>query len=129
MKVRVALFLALLVAGCHHEHRERTVIVERQSPPHPRPAATATAIVYEERPGEVTVYREPPAQREEVVIVEDRPSPRHSWIAGHWAWHGHWEWVPGHWHRVPSGRRAWVAGRWQHQPQSGCWLWVGGHWE
>jgi hypothetical protein len=119
--------LALLLVGCHHEHRERVVIVERQSPP--APSSTTTTILYEERPGEVTVYREPPAPREEVVVWEGRPSPRHVWINGHWAWHGHWEWVSGHWHPIPKGRRVWIAGRWELQRSSGCYLWVGGHWE
>ncbi len=128
MKLPVVLFASLVLAGCHHEHKERVVIVERQSPP-PSQSASAATIVYEERPGEVTVYREPPPPRDEVVVVEARPSPQHVWIRGHWAWHGHWEWIPGHWHRIPAGRRLWVGGVWVFQARSGSWLWVGGHWE
>lgn len=127
--VLLALVSVLAATGCRREHRERTVTIERQSAPQSRPAVATTTVVYEERPGEVSVYRQPPAPRDEAIVHADRPSPRHTWIGGHWAWYGHWEWIPGHWHRIPTGRRTWVAGRWQLQPSSGCHLWVGGHWE
>lgn len=64
------------------------------------------------------------------AIVEFRseaPGPDHVWIEGYYRWDGNsYGWVPGHWERVPSGRRHWVPGRWRSY--RGQWYWVEGHW-
>src|SRR5262249_24071588 len=66
----------------------------------------------EERPGLLVASMEPPPAHVETQIVELRPSPSHVWIAGHWAWHGHWVWEHGHWHPGREGH-TWVGGRWE----------------
>jgi len=43
----------------------------------------------------VNVRVGPPPARVEVIPA--RPSPRHVWVHGYWAWQGHHHaWVPGH---------------------------------
>ncbi len=47
-------------------------------------------------------------------IIEERPSPQHVWIGGHWRWQ--------------DGRYAWIAGRWDLPPRAGL-VWVDPRWE
>ncbi|MBI3724791.1 YXWGXW repeat-containing protein [bacterium] len=79
----------------------------------------------EERPGLLVTREDPPAPLADAAQVELRPSPRHVWIGGHWAWHGHWVWIHGHW-QEPKAGRAWVSGHWDARGEE--WYWVSGHW-
>ncbi len=73
----------------------------------------------------VGVIEAPPPPRHEVIIT--RPSSRHVWIAGYWAWHGHHhEWVPGHWELPPRGRSVWIAPRWERR--GGSYVFIEGTW-
>ena len=85
----------------------------------------AEAQVTEEVPGVVVANVAPPAPLHETVVLELRPSPRHVWIYGHWAWHGHWVWEHGHWHLGRAGF-AWRKGHWE--ARAGAWHWVAGAW-
>jgi hypothetical protein len=82
--------------------------------------------VTEERPGLLVSPGAPPAPYQEVVQAELRPSPRHVWIPGHWAWHGHWVWIHGHWHLGHPGQQ-WIRGHWI--AQEGAWHWAPGRWQ
>jgi hypothetical protein len=66
----------------------------------------------------------PPPPREEIIVTA--PSQRHSWVPGHWVWHGEWVWEPGHWSVKPHPHAAWVPGHWEHH--RGGWYWVSGYW-
>jgi hypothetical protein len=79
----------------------------------------------EETPGQVDCDGAPPAAIVEVVHNELRPSERHVWIPGHWAWYGHWVWVHGHWHLGRSGQ-LWLKGHWV--ARDGRWHWEAGRW-
>ena len=60
----------------------------------------------------------PPAPRVEVVPA--RPSPRHVWTHGYWAWNGHAHyWVPGR-YMVQRPGYAWREQRWEEKSH--------GHW-
>jgi hypothetical protein len=83
------------------------------------------AQVTEERPGLLIATQAPPPPIEEKVVIELRPSARHVWIPGHWAWHGHWQWEHGHWHLEREGH-TWVVGKWEER--GGQWHWVEGTW-
>jgi hypothetical protein len=67
----------------------------------------------------------PPAMRTEVRPVA--PSPRHVWIAGHWAWRGGAHaWVPGYYALPPAQGYHWVHARWVNE--GGSWVFYEGHW-
>ncbi|HZV01477.1 MAG TPA: hypothetical protein VFF73_32490, partial [Planctomycetota bacterium] len=74
---------------------------------------------------ELVATSAPPVPINEPVLVELRPSPRHVWVYGHWAWHGHWVWIHGHWHVGRPGH-VWVKGHWDLR--DGRWHWRAGAW-
>lgn len=78
-------------------------------------------VVYE---SSYSVPDDPPAPREEVVVV--RPGPEYVWYPGYWAWHDHWVWEPGRWVLPPHPRAIWEPGHWVHQGHG--WVWHSGHW-
>jgi hypothetical protein len=62
-----------------------------------------------------------------VVARPERPSPRHVWVEGEWAWrNGHYEYVDGYWAVPGDGYSAWVPGHWRKR--RGGWVWIAGHW-
>src|SRR5262249_24409561 len=108
-----ALALALAASGCA---ASRDVAAARPSDEKPvfvhgsRASSNASGVetgdvVVEESPGELETTEAPPTIEREVIVFEKRPSPAHVWIHGHWAWHGRWVWVPGHWHEARAGFR------------------------
>lgn len=67
----------------------------------------------------------PPALRYEVAPVA--PSPRHHWIAGHWAWRGNAHlWTPGRWAHPPEPNVVWEPARWENV--GGAWTFHEGFW-
>jgi hypothetical protein len=67
----------------------------------------------------------PPALRYEVAPVA--PSPRHLWIAGHWAWRQNAHlWVPGRWALPPRPGYVWEPARWEFA--DGTWAFYEGSW-
>jgi len=73
----------------------------------------------------VRVVTAPPPPRVEVQVA--RPSPGHTWIAGHWAWRlGAHVWIPGHWAQPPAIGYTWEPARWVNQ--NGQWVFYEGHW-
>jgi hypothetical protein len=87
--------------------------------------ASVPAIAHAQMPG-VRVTVAPPRARVEVRSAP--PSPRHQWIAGHWAWRGGaYAWMPGYWAPPPSAGYRWVPARWDNQ--GGQWVYYEGHWE
>jgi hypothetical protein len=53
------------------------------------------------------------------------PNPNAVWIAGHWAWHGKYEWQPGRWETAPPGA-SYIPGR--HKQTAQGWVWEPGRW-
>lgn len=117
--VRLAALGGLLTAwaGC----------VVEEAPRRPRPPVT---VVEAAPPRETVVVREVPRPRAEVVVIKvappppirevvverERPSPRHVWIEGYWAWRGgRHEWVKGHWELPPRANAVWVPPRWERR--------------
>jgi hypothetical protein len=120
--LRLSVVLAIVAQlGC--------VVREENGPP-PATGATAggeaDATVEGEAEGEAATEEAPPPPQAETIVIETRPTPRHVWIGGHWAWRARWVWVPGHWYLAPVGR-VWVAGHWWRGPK-GHWHWTPGHW-
>jgi hypothetical protein len=83
------------------------------------------AKLTEESPGLLEATMAPPAPQQETILIETRPSPNHVWMHGHWAWHGHWVWVHGHWHPGRAGNN-WIKGHWF--ARDGRWHWEAGRW-
>jgi hypothetical protein len=78
-------------------------------------------------PGAMVVEAPPPPLRGEIITAP--PGPGFVWIAGHWAWRGHWRhwvWVRGRWAPRPYPNAQWIAGHWA--PASGGWVWIDGQW-
>ena len=74
------------------------------------------------------VIKEPlqPAASQE--IIDERPSPQHMWIAGHWRWQdGRYTWVAGRWDLPPRTNLVWVEPRWERRG-NGVVL-AGGYWQ
>src|SRR5260370_36887109 len=89
----------------------------------PTPALAAPEV-FVSVPG-VRVTVAPPPLRVEAQPV--RPSVRHLWIAGHWAWRGGAHvWMPGYWALPPGAGYAWVPARWVQE--GGQWVFYQGHW-
>ena len=81
---------------------------------------TATVVV----PG-VRVSVPPPPLRAEVRPVA--PSPRHTWIPGHWVWrNGAHVWYGGYYALPPAPGYHWVHARWVNE--GGQWVFFEGHW-
>ena len=88
-------------------------------------APMAQAQVFRVSVPEVRVNLAPPPPRVEVQMA--RPSPNHTWIAGHWAWSNNAHvWLSGHWMLAPNQGMVWEAARWTQQ--GGGWVFVEGHW-
>ncbi|RMF52050.1 MAG: hypothetical protein D6746_17105 [Bacteroidetes bacterium] len=85
-------------------------------------------IVVKERPGPdrvIVVKKRPPRVRREVQ--GHRPSHRHVWIPGHWAWErGRFVWRSGYWAVPPRPGAVWVAAHWV--PRHDGWVFVAGYW-
>ncbi|HWB99406.1 MAG TPA: hypothetical protein VG672_22005 [Bryobacteraceae bacterium] len=80
------------------------------------PAAPAAAVY---------VRVGPPRPVREVIVA--RPSPRHVWIPGYYAWNGgRYNWVRGYWAMPPRPRAVWVPGSWVHR--RGGYVWIAGYW-
>ncbi len=78
--------------------------------------ATPLRVVVGGGPREMVVFGPPPPPRRERHNDRDRPSPRHVWIDGYWAWHdGRNFWVSGHWEMPPRERAMWIAPRWERR--------------
>jgi hypothetical protein len=102
--------------------------------PPPAPVTTSVAppvsapppqtVIVQPTPAPQVIVMAPPPPRREVVYV--RPSPRHVWLPGYWAWRGNrYVWI-GHYVVPPPGRRGWVEPRWERR--SGTYIFIEGHW-
>jgi hypothetical protein len=77
-----------------------------------------------------------------IEVIPAAPSVEHHWVPGHWAWRGHWEWIPGHHVRGvvpgipvevvevvparPAAEYYWVKGH--HVWEGDRWVWRRGVW-
>ncbi len=93
-----------------------------------RDAAPDRVVVVKAQPGPdqvVVVAKRPPAPRRE--IRPRRPSLRHVWVGGHWAYRGsRYVWVQGRWTVPPRHGARWVAAHWTRR--HGGWVFVAGYW-
>ena len=74
----------------------------------------------------IRIRMAPPAPIVERVPIS--PSPRHSWVGGHWQWNamqGRHVWMRGYYHIAPVGQ-VWVQAQWVNQ--GGEWVYSPGHW-
>jgi hypothetical protein len=132
-----------LLAGCASEPESRVV----SAPPPPAPgAATAPGTVIVPAtggsqqvttttttvPGTTTtsptliVQQAPPTAQAESPA--ERPSSRHVWVAGYWAWHNQrYTWVPGQWVVPPRDDVTWVPPRWERE--SNGYRFYDGYWD
>jgi hypothetical protein len=47
-------------------------------------------------------------------VQDERPSPQHVWVPGHWRWQeGAYVWVSAHWELPPVTNAAWVQPHWE----------------
>jgi hypothetical protein len=108
----------LLLAGCATEPASRRV----SAPPPAAPgtaAAPATVIVPANQPAPaqppaIIVQQAPPAVQPESPTA--RPSDRHVWVAGYWAWQNqNYVWIPGQWVVAPREGATWVPPRWERE--------------
>ncbi|MBL9187823.1 MAG: YXWGXW repeat-containing protein [Opitutaceae bacterium] len=91
----------------------------------PTPAPQVVVAPQPARPVEVVVVEAPPRPRVEVVYA--RPSPRHVWVPGYWAWHGRRHvWIAGHYEIPPRGHRGWIEPRWERR--GGSYIFIEGRW-
>jgi hypothetical protein len=61
----------------------------------------------------VGVYATIPPPPIRVETYGPAPELGFIWIQGYWAWRSNaYDWVPGQWERIPSGRHRWEDGRW-----------------
>ena len=113
----------LLLGGCvvedaHRRPYRHVTVVETAPPP----------VTYVEAPApsaSFSIQIAPPPPRREVVVV--RPSPRHVWVEGYWAWRGgRHVWVNGRWELPPHNRTVWVQPRWEHR--NGNYVFIEGFW-
>lgn len=89
--------------------------------PTPAPMVVATPAPSTQ----VIVVTAPPPPRQEVMYM--RPSPRHEWVSGFWAWRGNqYVWLAGHWEQPPRGHHHWEAPRWDRR--GGNYIFIEGHW-
>lgn len=98
----------------------RDIGVVVSAPPPAPPTQVVTAP-----PAQVVVMAPPPPVRAEVVYA--RPSPRHIWVPGYWAWnHGRHVWIAGHYTLPPRGRNRWEEPRWERR--GGSFIFIEGRW-
>jgi hypothetical protein len=78
--------------------------VRAQPPPVPDASTVPPAAVVD-KPLQPAVAQE---------VMEERPSPQHEWVPGHWRWQdGAYVWVSAHWELPPIPNAVWVAPRWE----------------
>jgi hypothetical protein len=86
--------------------------------------ATAQVVIRLTVP-EVRVRIAPPVPR--VEVRPERPSSRHQWTSGHWAWRrSSHVWIAGTWTPPPRDGMVWEDARWSHR--KGGWFYTEGHW-
>ncbi|MSU23687.1 MAG: hypothetical protein EXS32_07680 [Opitutus sp.] len=85
-------------------------------------------IVSRSGPRDVVVIHEgPPPPRREYFHERDRPSLRHVWVSGYWAWNaGRHVWYSGHWEIPPRGHTKWAEPRWEQR--GGGYIFIEGSW-
>ena len=75
----------------------------------------------------VVIHEAPPPLRVERIVEHERPSSRHVWVPGYWAWRGgRYVWLAGHWELPPRGSRAWIEPRWELR--HGTYVLIEGRW-
>ena len=110
----------VLAGGYWQEAAPAAPVVYAAAPPPPGAAAPTSAP-----PTVVVVDQAPPPPQQEVIL--ERPSPRHVWIGGFWAWRGgRHVWIGGHWELPPRERAEWVEPRWERRGNS--YVFVEGFW-
>ena len=98
----------------------RDAVVVTNSPP-PRQVVVSSPPPTQQ----LIVVTAPPEPRREMVYA--RPTSRHVWVPGYWAWsHNQYVWVAGHYALPPGGRAVWVEPRWDRRGKN--WVFVEGHW-
>ena len=89
----------------------QTIIVPANTNPPVAVASTTTTVPATATTPAIIIQQAPPAAQPEVVIA--RPSTRHMWVAGFWAWRDErYTWIPGQWVIPPRENAVWVAPRW-----------------
>ncbi len=124
--------LAQALQGC--------VVERRQGPPPPPPPSAPAPhanVPSQQDPdpgcpevvnGQTHVQVPPPADLPEQPDQGTRPGGGNPlYCKGHHEWHGHWDWVGGHWYQAPR-HRIWVGGYWT-QGRDGWFTWMQGHWK
>lgn len=115
--IPIVLILGFTMTGCYSQQQAT-----------PRERTSTRVVVVHEQPGParaVVVKKKPPKARKEVR--SRRPSHRHVWVSGHWAWRGNRHvWESGHWAVPPRHKHAWVASEWV--ARDGGWVFIAGHW-
>ena len=97
-----------------------------QAPAQPAPATPAIADAPTVPPAAIVKEPLQPAASQE--IVDERPSPQHVWIGGHWRWQdGNYVWVASHWELPPSANASWVEPRWEKKGNG--YVLAGGYWQ
>jgi hypothetical protein len=113
------------VASRYERRGNRYVFVEGGWHERAVAVAPSVGVVVREGPAELVIREAPPAPRQEVIVA--RPSERHVWIAGYWAWrHGRHEWVGGHWELPPHGRSHWEPAHYEHRGNG--YIFIEGFW-
>lgn len=94
------------------------------APPPPAQSPSQPVVVQPTPPPQVIVMAPPPPRRE---VVRVRPSSRHVWLPGYWAWRGNrYVWIAGHYALPPRGHRTWVEPRWERR--GGVYIFIEGRW-
>ena len=76
-------------------------------------------------PVEVVVLKAPPSLRVEVMTA--RPSAKHVWVPGFWAWESNaYVWMPGAWMMPPEPAAVWIPPR--YEARSGVNIQISGYW-
>ena len=76
---------------------------------------------------DAAVLNEPLQSAASQEVIEQQPSQRHVWIAGHWRWQeGRYAWIAGRWDLPPRANVVWVEPRWERRGES--WIFVRGVW-
>src|ERR1019366_198606 len=74
------------------------------------------------------VIKEPLQSAASQEIIEERPSPQHVWIAGHWRWQeGRYAWIAGRWDLPPRANTVWIEPHWEKRGNG--YVLVGGYWQ
>jgi len=73
---------------------------------------------------EINVPSDPPPLL--VETIPDSPGDGFFWVAGTWAWHGHWVWESGRWQRPPTPGAVWHPHRFENR--NGTRVFIRGGW-